>query len=167
MICVMKERIESLAVEAISLMRARGLSFAAAESCTGGMLASSITSVPGCSDVMMGAVVAYDNCVKQVVLGVSSATLEKFGAVSEETVREMVQGVACRLGADCALATSGIAGPGGGSDEKPVGTVWVAVNVCGEISTLLLRMNDKGREHNMNAAVEEALRLLVDRLSIL
>jgi nicotinamide-nucleotide amidase len=116
---------------------------------------------------MMGAVVAYDNSIKQGVLGVSSATLEKFGAVSEETVREMVQGVACRLGADCALATSGIAGPGGGSDEKPVGTVWVAVNVCGEISTLLLRMNDKGREHNMNAAVEEALRLLVDRLSIL
>lgn len=108
------------------LLRKKKLTVATAESCTGGNIAHEITSVAGSSDYYNGSVVSYTNTVKHNVLGVSEETLSKEGAVSESTVRQMVAG-ACRvLGTDCAIATSGIAGPGGGTPEKPVGTVWIA-----------------------------------------
>lgn len=111
----------------LSQLRKRGLTLGTAESCTGGNIARLITEIPGCSDIFRGGVVAYSNEVKMNVLGVNTATLELYGAVSEQTVREMVEGTCRSLGCDCAVATSGIAGPGGGSAEKPVGTVWMAV----------------------------------------
>ncbi len=109
------------------LLRQRGLMFGSAESCTGGYVAHLITSVPGSSEYFAGSVVAYSNELKMKLLSVRAETLERFGAVSEETVREMVAGALDTLGVDVALSISGIAGPGGSTPEKPVGTVWLAV----------------------------------------
>ena len=99
---------------------------ATAESCTGGMIAALLTAVPGASRVFEAGIVAYSNRMKHLLLGVDEATLDRHGAVSEAVVREMVSGVLARSGADLAVAVSGIAGPAGGSVEKPVGTVWIA-----------------------------------------
>lgn len=109
------------------LLIANNLSLSTAESCTGGGVAALITSVPGSSGYFKGGIVAYDNEVKKNLLGVSPETLSAYGAVSRETVIEMAKGAMNRLKTDCAIATSGIAGPGGGTLEKPVGTVWIAV----------------------------------------
>lgn len=111
----------------LDAVRRRKLTLASAESCTGGNIAHSITAVSGCSDVYLGSVVSYANEVKEGVLGVSSEALELYGAVSEPVVRQMVCGVMKATGATAAMATSGVAGPGGGTPEKPVGTVWIAV----------------------------------------
>lgn len=156
----------ALAGEVVALLRDRGYAFATAESCTGGAVASAVTMVPGCSDVMLGGVVAYSNSVKRDLLGVDGGTIERYGAVSEEVVREMVCGIAKKLGATCAVATSGIAGPGGGTAEKPVGTVWVAIKVGGDITARLLHIDDAGRENNIRRCVLEVLLLLKDKLSV-
>ncbi len=108
-------------------LRGLGLTLATAESCTGGYISHLITSEAGASDFFAGSAVTYSNEMKSALLGVSPATLKNFGAVSEETVREMAEGAVKNLGSDLAVAVSGIAGPGGGSPEKPVGTVWIAV----------------------------------------
>ena len=108
------------------LLRDRHQTIATAESCTGGRLAALLNKHPGSSAFYMGSVVAYDNAVKQQVLGVHPESLEKYGAVSEVVVREMAEGVRALMHTDYAIATSGIAGPDGGSAEKPVGTVWIA-----------------------------------------
>jgi competence/damage-inducible protein CinA-like protein len=111
----------------LDLCRGRGWTLATAESCTGGMVAARLTSVPGSSDVFLGAVVAYANEVKERELGVAHETLERHGAVSPETAEEMAAGVRARLGADVGVSVTGVAGPGGGSAEKPVGLVYVHV----------------------------------------
>lgn len=111
----------------LELLAARSLSVATAESCTGGNIARLLTSIPGSSQSMLGGIVAYSNAVKTSVLGVCPATLDTHGAVSIPTVEEMVSGVCTRLNADVAIATSGIAGPGGAVEGKPVGTVCIAV----------------------------------------
>lgn len=113
-------------------LEARGLTIATAESCTGGNIAHLITSVPGSSKVFNGGVVAYSNDVKKNLLGVKAETLDSNGAVSIPVVEEMVMGACEALGADCAIATSGIAGPGGATEGKPVGTVCIAVRIPGE-----------------------------------
>jgi PncC family amidohydrolase len=105
------------------LLRARCQTLATAESCTGGLIASRITDIPGSSDYFLGGVVAYDNRIKISLLGVPPGLLAQYGAVSRETVREMAAGARTALGADIAISVSGIAGPGGGTPEKPVGTV--------------------------------------------
>jgi len=110
-----------------NLLRERHQTLATAESCTGGLVARMITSVAGSSDYFQGSVVAYSNEVKEKVLGVNRLTIQDHGAVSEETVREMAEGVRSLLGTGYAIAISGIAGPAGGSEEKPVGTTWIAV----------------------------------------
>ena len=103
-----------------------GLSLACAESCTGGLAAADITAVPGASAAFWGGYVAYSNDCKTRILGVSLDTLSRFGAVSRETAREMAQGALSASGADLAFAITGIAGPEGGSEDKPVGLVWIA-----------------------------------------
>ncbi|MEE4277206.1 MAG: CinA family nicotinamide mononucleotide deamidase-related protein [Halieaceae bacterium] len=115
-----------LAGRVIDLAREAGVSLTTAESCTGGMIAQMITQIPGSSDVFPGGFVTYSNALKESLLGVRRATLEGDGAVSEATVREMLAGALERTGADLGVAVSGIAGPGGGSADKPVGTVWLA-----------------------------------------
>jgi nicotinamide-nucleotide amidase len=114
---------ETTASLVLSLLRARGLTLATAESCTGGLVAARLTDVPGSSDVFLGSVVAYANEVKAAQLGVSEETLREHGAVSAETAAAMAAGARARLGADVAVAVTGIAGPDGGTDEKPVGLV--------------------------------------------
>ena len=104
-----------------------GYTIATAESCTGGNIAHEITSIAGSSSAFMGSIVAYSNNVKHRVLGVKSETLETYGAVSLQTVEEMAHGACQVIDTDCAIVTSGIAGPGGGTPDKPVGTVCIAV----------------------------------------
>ena len=108
-------------------LRAKGYSVATAESCTGGNIAHRITAIAGCSDCYHGSVVAYENSVKINILGVDPAAIEAHGVVSEEVVAQMAQGIRKAIGSDCAIATSGIAGPGGATPGKPVGTVCIAI----------------------------------------
>ncbi|MDP4292371.1 MAG: competence/damage-inducible protein A [Bacteroidota bacterium] len=109
------------------LLKEKGATLSTAESCTGGYIAHLITSVPGSSDYYQGSVIAYHNDLKKNLLGISETDLQTYGAVSSEVVIAMAEGARKRLGTDYAISTSGIAGPDGGSDEKPVGTVWIAV----------------------------------------
>ena len=119
---------EDLPLEVIlgNLLKQRGMTISTAESCTGGRLAAVLNAQSGSSAFYMGSVVAYANDVKEQLLGVQQDTLQKYGAVSEQTVREMVNGVRALMHTDYAIATSGIAGPTGGTADKPVGTVWIA-----------------------------------------
>jgi len=110
------------------LLRARGLKIATAESCTGGLVADRITDVPGSSDYFVGGVVAYAYEAKVALIHVSWDTLRLHGAVSRETAIEMARGVRTALGADIGISVSGIAGPGGGMPEKPVGTTWISLS---------------------------------------
>ena len=156
---------KTTAYEIVTQLLTHGYTLSTAESCTGGTIASTITSIAGCSAVFTGSVIAYCNKVKANVLGVKESTLENHGAVSEETVREMVAGVQRVMGTDCAIATSGIAGPGGGTAQKPVGTVWIAVAVHNKITTLLLQTGCNNREENIKATVNKALATLKEAIA--
>nr|WP_325288206.1 CinA family protein [uncultured Bacteroides sp.] len=145
------------------LLASKKLTLSTAESCTGGGIAATITSVAGSSEYFMGGVVAYSNEVKIDLLHVSAETLEKHGAVSRETVMEMAAGAMKTLKTDCAIATSGIAGPGGGSAEKPVGTIWIAVAYKNEIVTAM-QTGDNGRQKNVQNTIQNALDLLLEML---
>lgn len=127
---------DDLAAVVLDLMRARGFKLAVAESCTGGLLGARITEIPGSSDVMLGGVIAYANDVKEKQLGVKKSTMMEHGAVSEETVREMATGARERFGASVGVAISGVAGPGGGTPKKPVGTVCVGLDVNGVVTSV-------------------------------
>lgn len=151
------------AMMAIEALRRRGLTVATAESCTGGNIAAAITSVAGCSDVYLGSVVSYANEVKINVLGVPAADIEAHGAVSREVVVAMARGAARVTGADCAVATSGVAGPGGGTPDKPVGTVWTAVHTP-EGTEAFVSHYPGNRQRVINRAVTEALLALTRKL---
>lgn len=124
---MMNESIDKTAANVVKLLSDKGKKAATAESCTGGLVSAAITSVSGSSEVFEMGVCSYANRIKHGFLGVSNEALEKYGAVSEQVAREMAQGVMERSGSDFAVATTGIAGPTGGSGEKPVGTVWIGV----------------------------------------
>ncbi len=119
---------DDLADTVLQALRARGWRAAVAESCTGGMLGQRLTAIPGSSDAFVGGVIAYSNDVKVRDLGVIASDIETHGAVSEVVVQQMASGVRVRTGAEVGLAITGVAGPGGGTEEKPVGTVWMAIN---------------------------------------
>ena len=154
---------KALAEELGKLLLEKGLTLSTAESCTGGGIASVITSISGSSEYFKGGIVAYANEVKIALLGVSETTLEKHGAVSEETVLEMAKGAMKSMKTSCAIATSGIAGPGGGTPTKPVGTIWIAVACNDKIVTKKLQ-GDNGREKNTKNSIEKALSLLIEHL---
>ncbi len=156
--------VHALAERLIALLNEHSLTIATAESCTGGSVSQALTSVAGCSSVMRGAVVAYHNDVKSAVLGVLPGTLATVGAVSEDVVCQMVCGVARLMATDCAIATSGIAGPGGGTAEKPVGTVWLAVKAGDVVKAKKLQLCDAGRLQNVANATYEALRFMYETL---
>ena len=139
----------------------RGLTLATAESCTGGNIARLLTAQAGASAYFKGGVVAYSNEVKESVLGVKHETLEAHGAVSEETVREMVEGVRTRIGADLAIATTGVAGPDGGTPEKPVGTVWIAVADATHTEAKLLQFGANRRQQNIDRSTNQAFAMLI------
>jgi PncC family amidohydrolase len=137
----------------------RGLVCAVAESCTGGAIGSAIVSVSGASAVFAGGVIAYSNDVKREVLKVSASTLERHGAVSAETASEMASGVRALTNADFAVSVTGIAGPGGGSEEKPVGLVWFGLAGKDGVRTERMIFSG-GRSEVRGAAVEHALGML-------
>ena len=139
----------------------KGLTLATAESCTGGNIARLLTAQAGASAYFKGGVVAYSNEVKECALGVRHSTLETHGAVSEETVREMAEGVRQRLGADLAIATTGIAGPDGGTKEKPVGTVWIAVADKTHTEAKLLQFGANRRQQNIDRSTNQAYAMLI------
>ena len=145
------------------LLKKKKLTVSTAESCTGGSIAARLTSISGSSEYFNGGIVAYSNDVKMGLLHVSSETLAQHGAVSEETVIEMVKGAMKALKTDCAVATSGIAGPNGGTPEKPVGTVWIAAGYKNEIRTYKQETN-RGRAMNIERAGNNALLMLRDLL---
>jgi len=130
-----------------------------AESCTGGMLGERITHIPGASDTFIGGVVAYADVIKTAALKVPLETLEAYGAVSEETVRAMAEGAQRLFSADCSIAVTGIAGPGGGTPEKPVGTVWLAARVHTN-TRALTRVLPGDRDDVRRRAVQAGLDLL-------
>lgn len=161
---VVGEDFETLAEAVASCFTQRGLTLATAESCTGGTIASRLTALAGASAYFRGGVVAYSNEVKECALGVSHETLLRHGAVSEETVREMAEGVRQRLEADYGVATSGIAGPTGGTADKPVGTVWMAVATPQGVTTRVKQFGND-RQRVIERATNEVMSMLLHALA--
>jgi PncC family amidohydrolase len=153
-------RLESLAEAVGAALRERGWTVAAAESCTGGLVTSVLTEIPGSSDYVRGGVVAYADRVKEEILGVPGELLFTHGAVSGPVAEAMARGVRSLLGTEVGVAVTGIAGPGGGSNEKPVGTVWFGVDGPQGSSTELRRFSGD-RSQVRRGAVEHALTLLI------
>ncbi|MBD5213422.1 MAG: CinA family nicotinamide mononucleotide deamidase-related protein [Bacteroidales bacterium] len=147
----------------VNRLRACGLTVASAESCTGGNIAHQLTLIAGCSDVYQGSVVSYSNEVKMNLLGVSKHTLESYGAVSVEVAYQMAEGVAKAVGTDCAMATSGIAGPGGATPGKPVGTVCIAVKTPSGTTSDVYHFTG-GRSEVIARATVKAVTLLLKGL---
>ena len=155
-----EEQLEKIVGE---LLKRMGATLATAESCTGGTIAQLITSVPGSSEYFTGSVVAYSNRIKQEMLGVNPGDIEKYGAVSREVVEQMARGVRERFGTDYSVATSGIAGPDGGTEKKPVGTTWIAVaSGTTTISEVYRLGNHRGR--NIRKASLTGLNMLRNML---
>jgi len=155
--------LKNTAERLIELLATKKINLAVAESCTGGLIASSIISNPGASTVFEEGCVTYSNEAKIRRLGVREETLSKFGAVSEETAIEMAEGMARTSGTDASIAVTGIAGPGGGTAEKPVGLVWIAAFCKGHLSTCRLILSG-GRDEVRAGAAEAAMRLLIEML---
>ena len=157
----MKELCERL----VSLLKEKGLTLSCAESCTGGLISKSITDVSGCSSVFYGGVVSYDNSVKERILGVKSDTLSTYGAVSYQTAMEMAQGVKSALNTDIGISTTGIAGPGGGTPEKPVGTVFLGFSYKGITESVLLSIDSSlSRDEIRHSALYQILTLLYKKI---
>jgi nicotinamide-nucleotide amidase len=147
----------------LDMMEGKGLTLSTAESCTGGYIAHLITKHPGSSVVYKGGAVVYSNDLKQSVLGVSKTTLESYGAVSEPTVREMAQGALDHFKTDYAVSVSGIAGPGGDTPDKPVGTVWIAVASKQGIVSKPFKFGNK-RVQNIERSASAALMMILNEL---
>lgn len=154
----------SLAEELGSLLKVRGKTIAAAESCTGGKVGDMITSVPGSSDYFLGGVISYSNVVKVDMLEVDPEVLSSEGAVSEAVALQMADGVRRRLGADVGVSTTGIAGPGGGSPTKPVGLVYVAASV-GDKGVCRRHLFVGARDDVKKQTAEAALSLAIELLA--
>lgn len=147
----------------LNLMKDRGLTLSTAESCTGGYIAHLITQHPGCSSVFWGGAVAYAYSLKESILGVKENTLTQYGAVSEETVKEMAEGAIKHFKTDYAIAVSGIAGPDGGTDDKPVGTVWIAISNKNKTVAKVFTFSNK-RIQNIERSAASALTMLLNLL---
>lgn len=153
----------SLSEQLGGLLCSKGLLMGTAESCTGGRIANMVTLVAGSSDYFVGGVISYSNEVKHNVLGVSEDSLRLHGAVSREVVEQMAQGAIRTLGCDCSVATSGVAGPGGGSPEKPVGTVWIAAALKEQVVSHCYHFGTV-RAENIQSAADTALTMLLELL---
>jgi nicotinamide-nucleotide amidase len=148
-----------LAATVLDACRSRHLTIGVAESCTGGLLGARLTAIPGSSDVFQGGVIAYSNAIKSSLLGVPPDLVREHGAVSEPVVRAMASGARVALHVDAALSITGIAGPSGGTAAKPVGTVWIALDVQGTVEARELRLWGD-REEVRHRAAQAALELL-------
>ena len=157
--------IEELAATVLQRARARGVTVATAESCTGGLVAGALTAIAGSSDVVEGGMVTYSNAAKTRLLGVEAELVAAVGAVSEEVARAMAAGAVQRLGVRLSVSITGIAGPGGGSAEKPVGLVHFATcDASGETRHRERRFGDIGRAQVREASVRIALEMMLERL---
>ncbi|RIV20647.1 competence/damage-inducible protein A [Fibrisoma montanum] len=145
------------------LLKSKNQTLSIAESCTGGFVSAQITKVPGSSAYFWGSVVSYSNAIKSSQLGVKPETLAQYGAVSEETIRQMAEGVRKTLGTDVGIATSGIAGPDGGTPDKPVGTIWIACATAQRTVTRLLKLGQY-RDQNIQLTSTYLLNLLREEL---
>jgi len=154
---------EPLEVRVGRVLRHRGYTLAVAESCTGGLLGGTLTRVPGSSAYFLGGVIAYHNRIKQELLGVPDTVLDHFGAVSEPVAVLMAEGVRLRLGADLGVGITGIAGPTGGTPEKPVGLVWIGLSLHGRTHAFRHRF-DGDREAIRKQSVQAALQHILDTL---
>lgn len=150
-----------LATEVLTLLRNRGLSLATAESCTGGGVGEALTAIPGSSDTYRGGIISYTNAIKRKLLGVPSALLETYGAVSLPVAEAMALGAAQALEADVAVSTTGLAGPGGDDWGNPVGTVCVGCFFRGQVRSETFHFLGD-REQVRRAAVEMALRMVLE-----
>ena len=149
----------------VNALKEKKLTIACAESCTGGLLAKSITDVGGCSSVFLGGVVAYANEIKENILGVSGETLKKYGAVSEFTAMEMANGVRRICGSDIGISTTGIAGPDGGTEEKPVGTVYVGFSFKDTTLAFNLKLDSSlSRDEIRTLTVQKILSFTLDKI---
>jgi PncC family amidohydrolase len=155
---------ERLEAQVGSLLRAKHWTVGTAESCTGGLLLHRLTNIPGSSEYVLGGIVAYSNQIKQEVLHVRSETLAAHGAVSEPTAVEMAVNLRALLGVDVALSVTGIAGPGGGTAEKPVGLTYIGLAAPGGIATVRRYLWSGDREANKAASAEAALKLALEVL---
>lgn len=158
------DELQTLAEQVLNQAREAGVRLATAESCTGGLIAATLTSIAGSSDVFLGGVVSYANEVKHAVLDVSNKSLESVGAVSEEVACQMAAGARARTGADYAVSVTGIAGPGGGSAHKPVGTVWIGLATPQETKAFHYVFSGD-RDSVRRQTVEESLGLLQSALA--
>lgn len=145
------------------ILYASGLTIGTAESCTGGRISEAIIAIPGSSDYYKGGIVAYTDEVKERILGVPHEILEEYTAVSEEVARQMVLGAINTIDVDFAIASTGYAGPGGGTKDNPVGTIWLAYGNKEEVRTFKLT-EDFGRDINLAIATNKAIRLMLDFL---
>lgn len=149
----------------INKLKEKNLTLSCAESCTGGLIAKSITDVSGCSSVFYGGVVSYDNIVKMGILGVKEETLKEYGAVSYETAKEMASGVKIACSTDIGISTTGIAGPGGAVPGKPVGTVYIGIATKDGVESVRLDLGEENsREVIREKAVYKILSLLLDKI---
>lgn len=153
---------QSLEEFIINKLKEKGLTVATAESCTGGLVASGLTDVSGSSEVFIGGIVSYSNDIKMDELEVSPIDIEKYGAVSEEVVKQMAKGVREKYDVDISVSTSGIAGPGGGSTEKPVGTIAVGVSFKSGSFSKIYQLRNEGRKKTKNRFVACALLSLLN-----
>lgn len=160
---IYSEKDDTLESAVGDLLKAYGKTLSTAESCTGGMISSLITSVPGSSEYFLGSVTSYANGVKENVLGVPAEIIAEHGAVSSECVAAMAEGVRRITSSDYSVATSGIAGPGGGSEEKPVGTVWIGVSSDNGTETFRLKFNSD-RKRNIERFSSTALHILLNKI---
>lgn len=158
------EGVDSSAASVLDILRTQGLTLSAAESCTGGLVAAALTDVPGSSEVFKGCAVTYWEDAKEAVLGVSRELIETHGVVSEEVAIAMATGACTRYGTDCAVSTTGIAGPGGAEPGKPVGTVCIAAATPNGVRSYRVELGGD-RQQVRADAVEEALKLLSEELS--
>jgi nicotinamide-nucleotide amidase len=158
---IVSEEDEELEVILDRVLKEKGLTLSLAESCTGGKLSGLFTAIPGCSQYYKGGVVSYANEAKQQILGVSQADLSNFGAVSQPVVEQMAFGAQRIFDTDCALAVSGIAGPAGGTPEKPVGTVWIAAVYKNQYVSQKFLFS-KSRESNILRSCNNAIRMLLE-----
>jgi len=155
--------LESLSSKIGEILIQKGQTIASAESCTGGLLSHILTSVSGSSGYFIGGVVAYSNRIKEAALGVRTGTLAQFGAVSTQTAQEMADGIRTRFDSDIGLSTTGIAGPTGGTPEKPVGLVWIGISTKNGTHTIECHF-DGDRDQIKNSTVHKLLSLLLENL---
>jgi nicotinamide-nucleotide amidase len=160
---VVDEDLAVIAAEVLEAFRSAGLKVATAESCTGGLIAALLTSRPGSSDVFERGFVTYSNAAKCEILDVPQPLIEELGAVSAPVAAEMARGALVKSEADAAVAVTGVAGPGGGSAEKPVGLVFVAVAIRDEDGEYVeeFRFEDLGRDHIRNETARNAMEMLI------